>query len=394
MSHKIITDTETLNTWCENHREVEWIALDTEFISENYYEPLLCLIQVASPRGDFLIDPILLGDTTPFWEVLVTGEHETIVHAGQSEMEFCFRYTKNLPRKLFDVQTAAGLAGYEYPAGFTNLLFRVLGRTIPGTESRTNWKARPLSPRQLDYALDDVIHLREMRDALFARLIEQGRRSWLTEEMETLREHHRQHFAVERWRRVLRNTALEPHGMAILRELWYWREEAAKKLNTLPRRLLRDDLMLEIAKRKLGDAKSLRDIRGMERELTRRAVPEIAKHVSLALTLAKEECPKSRQTNALSRLTVAGQLLYTALGSICKSRHLSINLMGTPMDVKEWIAWRLGFSGCEAPPLMARGWRAEVVGKIFDDLLSGRTLLRIGDPRKECPIEFVPQAEP
>jgi len=198
VSHKLITDAEMLKTWCEDHRDVEWIALDTEFISENYYEPLLCLVQVASPRGDFLLDPILLGDTTPFWELLVTGGHETIMHAGQSEMEFCYRYTKDFPRRLFDVQTAAGLAGHEFPAGFTNLLFRVLGRTIPGTESRTNWKARPLSERQLVYALDDVIHLREIRDAIFAELVRQGREAWLAEEMETLREHHRQHFAAQR----------------------------------------------------------------------------------------------------------------------------------------------------------------------------------------------------
>ncbi|MDO4550454.1 MAG: HRDC domain-containing protein [Planctomycetia bacterium] len=386
--YKYITSTERLESWCRAHRDVEWIALDTEFIAEQYYEPLLCLIQVASPRGNYLLDPMSIRDISPFWELLAHGDHETIVHAGQSELGFCYRYAGRFPKNLFDVQTAAGFVGLEYPAGYTNLLFRVLGCTIPGTESRTNWKARPLTERQVIYALDDVIYLYEVRKVLSQELYRRRRQGWFVEEMKNQMAAHLDLFSDSRWRRLVRNTCLDPHGLAVVKELWSWREETAKRRNCAPRHVLRDDLIMEFARRKLAGVQSIRNVRGMERKDLQRHLPELAKRISWAISLPEERCPKPGIKKNCSRFLVVGQLLYTALGSICQNHGLAIGLVGTPSDVREWVAWRLDTRNLEELPRLGMGWRAQVVGKLFDDLLMGHTTIRIVDPHGTCPIDF------
>lgn len=389
VNHQIIDTSSKLAAWCKTHHGTAWLALDTEFISENHYQPLLCLVQVASPQGLFLLDPMKAGDLQPFWELLVEGPHKTIVHACQSELGFCYRYTGRFPRKLFDVQVAAGMAGFEYPVGYTNLVSRLLGQTIPGTESRTNWKARPLTSRQIEYALDDILYLRELETALKRQLRGLGRKDWFREEMVYQMAGHFHNCSSPQWRKLVRNATLDSTALAVVRGLWHWREAVARRQNRTPRRVLRDDLIMEFARRKLADVNALRNIRGMEQPEMRRLLPEIAHCVNEALSLPPEACPKRNAPRNLSSLAVTGQLLYSALNSVCHREKLAIGLVGSPTDVKEWIAWRLQMCHFDIAPLMARGWRAEIVGPLFDDLLSGRRAIRITSPTSEFPIDFV-----
>lgn len=289
--YQIVDTPAKLEAWCRTHRKVEWLAFDTEFIAENHYKPLLCLVQIASPKGFFLLDPIRVEDTTPFWELLVEGAHKTIVHAGQSELGFCYRYTGRFPRRLFDVQIAAGLVGIEFPAGYTNLVHKVLGQSIPGTESRTNWKLRPLTQRQVEYALDDVTYLRKLETVLKNDLRRLSRRDWYREEIVYQLTDYFTYYSSPQWRRLVRGASLDASSLAVVRALWHWREGLAKRRNCLPRRVLRDDLIMECAKRKLADIKSLQNIRGMEHSDMKRLLPEITRCVADALALPPEACP-------------------------------------------------------------------------------------------------------
>ena len=195
------------------------IAFDTEFVSERTYRPVLCLVQVIADGQLALIDPLTIKDLTPFWETVSQPGHETIVHAGRGELEFCLQSVGRPPAELFDVQIAAAFSGIEYPAGYGTLIAKLLGETPNKAETRTDWRRRPLSRRQIQYALDDIRHLPPIRDKLHARLTSLGRLGWVREEIAAWQEEVQWAMSQDRWRRVSGNTGLASRSLAIVREL-------------------------------------------------------------------------------------------------------------------------------------------------------------------------------
>ncbi|MBE6425232.1 MAG: hypothetical protein E7029_04455 [Planctomycetaceae bacterium] len=393
MSEKfvIISKPSELDRWCSEHIGTAWIGLDTEFIAERYYQPHLCLIQAATPNGNFLIDPIQDQlNVTPFWEFLVNGDHETIVHSGRFEMEFCWRAANRLPKRVFDTQVAAGLVSNEYPAGYSNIVSHFLNIQMPGTESRTNWKTRPLTARQLEYAVDDIAYLHPVREVLYSKMEERNRLGWFACEMKSRLESILQLLSPERWQRILTGTHWTPRELAIVHSLWQWREAVAQKRDCSARHVLRDDLLLEMARRKTADVRSIRNIRGMERSDLRPYLHEISVLIESAIRLHEKDCPKVEFPHHCAKLSVLGTLLYSVLGTICHQHELAPGLVGTQTDVRDWAAWRLRTPGyTEKYPHLANGWRAEIVGDIFDALLSGKKMIRITDPMENFPIEFI-----
>ncbi len=384
MPHRTVTTDSQLAALCRELAEAPRIALDTEFVAERRYQAQLCLVQVA--------DPLTVARMTPFWEAVASESHEVVVHAGRSEMEFCYRAIGRLPPRVFDVQLAAGLIGIEYPAGYATLLSKLLGKTSKKSETRTDWRNRPLSRRQIEYALDDVRELGALRDRIAARLAELGRLAWLEEETAAWKQEVIAAFGEHRWRRVSGKAGLDARGLAIVRELWHWREAEAQRRNCPARRLLRDDLIVELARRRLADVKHIRSVRGLERGDLQRVLPDIAAAVQQALALPEAACPRPVSREVSPALAVLGQLLFSALGSLCRQMELSPGLVGTPSDVRDLIAYRAGCEGVPAPRL-ARGWRHEVVGRLFEDLLAGKVAIRITDPLSDQPLAFVPLEE-
>lgn len=388
MSHLNITTDGQLLEYCGRLAGCPWIAFDTEFVSERTYRPVLCLVQIATPDGLALVDATLIDDMSPLWRTIVEGEHETVVHAGRSEMEFCHHAVGGVSKELFDVQIAAGLVGIEYPAGFRTLIVKLLGENPDKQETRTDWRRRPLSDRQIEYALDDVRYLPPMRDELHSRLESLGRLAWLEEEMTTWLEDIQRSFTEERWTRVSGNSGLSPKSLAIVRELWRWRESEAERQDRPVRHVFRDDLIIELAKRQTADLKRIKAVRGLDRGDLNRLLPSIAQSIARALELPESERPAKPHGRHMSQLAVLGQFLFAALGSICREANLAPALVGTPNDIRELIAYRTGHLKKKKPPRLARGWRAEIVGQLFDDLLAGKKAIRIGDPGSEYPLLF------
>jgi ribonuclease D len=197
-----ITTDEALVAFCRDLAGRPAIAFDTEFVSEDTYRPELCLIQVACDGRLAVIDTIAIKDVTPFWKLLIAPGHETIVHAGREEFLFCLEAVGAAPTNFFDLQIAAGLVGYEYPAGYGSLLFKLLGQRLDKGETRTDWRRRPLTERQILYALDDVRHLEAMRDFLYRRLEKLGRLDWLAAETAAWQDDVRASRSRERWWRT------------------------------------------------------------------------------------------------------------------------------------------------------------------------------------------------
>ena len=387
MNYETITTDTQLTEFCQGFAARPWIALDTEFVSESSYRPELCLIQVNTGERLAIIDTLVVNDLRPFWQAIVEGEHETIVHAGRGEMEFCLLSVNELPKKLFDVQIAAGMIGIEYPAGYGTLVSKLLGESSEKHETRTDWRKRPLSKRQIDYAVQDVYYLGLIRDCINGRLAELGRQCWIEEEIDSWSQELLRATSSERWRRVSGNSGLDQRSLAIVHELWKWREGEASHRDQPARRVLRDDLIIELAKRQSADVKRIRAVRGMERGDLVRKINDIASCIQRALAIPEEQCPPRTPREATPQLSVLGQFLFSALGSVCRQANLAPNLVGGPNDIRDWIAWRL--ASPDHPrrlPKLACGWRAEFVGRLFDDLLSGKTVIRIGDPASEYPL--------
>ncbi len=368
------------------------IAFDTEFVSEYTYRPQLCLIQVAAGKHLAIIDTLSVKDLSPFWNLLATGDGCTIVHAGREEVGFSLTAIGEVPARLFDVQIAAGLIGLEYPASYRSLSKKLLNQNPAKEESRTDWRRRPLTERQQKYALDDVLYLADMHQKLIDRLTELGRMTWLEDEMSSWLGQVRFAHKRQRWRRVSGIGGLSARSKAIVRELWFWRESEAEKKNIPVRRVLRDDLIVEIAKRQSSDPTRIAALRGMDRNDLQRVLPELSACVEKALRLEAAELPTSRRPgNMPPQINMLGQLISSALNSVCRQAHLAPSLVGNPSDVRDLIAFKLGRAkNDEQAPMLAQGWRQEVVGSLIDDLLSGTVAVRISDPHSEHPLSLDP----
>ena len=388
MSHLTITRQSELLDYCTRLAGADWIAMDTEFVSEDTYRPELCLIQVATADGMAIIDTLAVEDVTPFWQQLVEGDHETIVHAGRGDMEFWLHATGSRPKRLFDTQIAAGMIGIEYPVGLRNLILKVVGGRSKKHETRTDWRRRPLSGRQIEYALDDVRHLRKIADLLHGRLEDLGRSQWLREEMERWQEEVEQSLQQERWRRLSGSSGMDRKSLAVARQLWRWREAEAQRRDKPARRVLRDDLLVELARRQSADEKRIRAVRGFERRNLVKLIPEIADAIAQALEIPEADWPAKSQAQPKPQLSVLGQFLFSVLGSIARQSDLAPSLVGGPNDVRDLIHYDTAGGKNGSPPALASGWRAELVGNLFEELLAGRKSVRVHDPTCDHPLVF------
>jgi ribonuclease D len=385
-----ITSDQHLRDFCEQIAAAPIVAFDTEFVSEDSFQPDLCLIQLAAEGRLAIVDPLDVQDLSPFWKLLIEPGRETLVHAGREEFRFLWRYTGKPPSQWFDVQIAAGLIGMEYPASYGTLSARLIGKTIAKDETRTDWRRRPLTQRQLEYALLDVADLEAIRGVLHRRLNELGRLPWLEAELADWQRDLLDFETGERWKRLGGIASLPPRALATVRELSNWRDVEAERRNQPARRILRDDLLIEIAKRQTADQKRIRAVRGMERGDLQRYLPKIAQCVEKALALKENELPRLERKSSRPQLNLLGQFLSTALGSICRSAEVAPSLTGTAQDVRDLIAYRLNLGGFEngEVPLLARGWRAEVVGQVIDHLLAGDLAIHIANPLDDEPLVF------
>ena len=341
MQHETITTQDQLATFCRVLATARQIAFDTEFVSEDTYRPQLCLIQVAVEDRLAVIDPLEVRDLVPFWNALASGEHETIVHAGRQEVEFSLSAIGRPPRQLFDVQIAAGMIGLEYPASYGTLVAKILGHATLKGETRTDWRRRPLSEKQIEYALVDVDHLALLRERLGQRLARLKRTGWCDDEMAAWLADIQDARGRERWRKVAGSSGMPPRGLAVVRELWTWRKHEAERRNCPVRRVLRDDLIVELARRRSVDAKQIRAIRGMERGDLARAFPDLSAAIGRALALPDDQCPRIVRTDNNSQLSLLGQFLSSALSSICRAAEVAPSIVGTASDVRDLIAYKL-----------------------------------------------------
>jgi ribonuclease D len=363
------------------------VCFDTEFVSEHTYRSQLCLVQVAAPGILAVIDTLKARDLDPFWRLLAEPGRTTVVHAGREEFGFILHAIQARPSHLFDVQVAAGLVDHDFPAGYASIVRRFLNLPTNKGETRTDWRQRPLTQAQLEYAVDDVRHLEQLWRKLERKLESLGRVEWMQNEMVAWQDDVEESFSRKRWRRVSGLNGLSRRELAVARELWHWRDSVAEERDMPPKRVLRDDLLVELCKRKSADPKDIGAVRGMQRSDLRHIMNGLAEAIERGLECPDEELPGGERHSAPPpQLAVIGQFLATAIAGVCRKQKIAPALVGTAADMRDLLAFKLGYHDAERPPLLATGWRADFVGPLVDDLLSGKASLRIGDIRAHDPL--------
>jgi ribonuclease D len=370
-------------------------AFDTEFVSEETFEPVLCLIQVATRERLAVIDALAVRDLTSFWEVVNAPDVEVVMHAASEDLRICRFQTGKVPGRVYDVQIAAGLVGFGYPLSLGNLIAQVLRITVAGGETRTDWRRRPLSAAQLRYALDDVRHLLDLADVLSAQLAEWGRTSWAEAEFAEFVAAIQNRVEEERWRRLPGLHQLSRRGLEIARRLAEWRHEEARRTNRPLRQLLRDDLLVAIARRQPTTRRDLEALRDFNRPHLLGKTGEILAVIAQALAVPADQLPEPADRHEEGPgLTMVVSLLAAALSYCCSGHKVAPGLIGASNDLKALIRWDGQGRPESRRPELARGWRFEVCGATLLDVLSGRVALRVRDTLSDVPVALEPIIDP
>ncbi len=385
----LVDNPSRLSAAVEAIRQTPAVGFDTEFVGEATYEPRLCLIQVATEESIFLIDPMSRIDLREFWLALTAPGREIVAFAARQELLFCLRYAERLPDTVFDPQIAAGLVGFGYPLSHSNFVRQVHGIRLAGSEAYTDWSRRPLTTQQLDYAADDVVHLLAGRRALLDRAESLGRTGWLRGEFEGLLERVRQDGQEDRWWKTPGASRMDGRVLALLRELWRWRDNRARIADLPPRRVLSDGLMLEIAKRGPRNVANLFALRGMERPALRKEGPEMVAAVLAGLDVPEGELPvlvSMVRHDDPPQVALLGQLLAILANSLATEHQVAGSMLATTAELQEFVRGRLGLSNRE-PSLMA-GWRGEILGQALAELLEGKRFVHVVDANSPSPLRI------
>ena len=383
---EFITTDEALAAFVRRLESAKYIGFDTEFVSENRYRPELCLLQVATESEFVIVDTMEVRNVDAFWEAICEGDHITIVHAAREEFLFCYRAIGKRPSNFFDVQLAAGLVGMDYPSSYGNLVSRVVGETLDKGETRTDWARRPLTDRQMAYALQDVTHLMPLYEKIKSKLDKLGRYEWIVDEMDLWQAQLEKTVDEPQWHRVSGVANMNRKSLAIVRELWIWRDAEAKERNRASRRVLADDLIAELAKRGSADIDRLRAIRGFENRVAKSSITPISNAIQRALKMPKDDYPKRLPRNKTTNLGLLGQFINIALKVICKEQNIASSIVGTSDEVRNLAAWRMGVLELKSPPKLATGWRADLVGQLVEKILDGSIAISVGDPKSDHPL--------
>lgn len=355
------------------------LALDMEFERERTYRPVLQLIQAATEDRLALIDPLAESDLGPLWALIADPSVEIVVHAGSQDMEIFFDRAGIPPTTVFDTQIAAALLGMGEQPGYADLVRRVLDVRLKKGERTTRWGQRPLTPAQIEYALDDVRYLLPLRDRLHADLERRKRLSWLAEELAfyTLE---RTYVQDERllWLRVSRHRSLSPRRLAVLRELAIWREHTAATRNIPRNRVVPDDVLLDIARRlprQPGDLGALRRLHPRE---VHRSGTAIVEAVERGLAVPESDHPHLTVLRDEDRdLDLTVDLLSLFVRHRARSAAIAASYLGTKKDVFQLVAAHRADRTDSDDARLLHGWRRELVGEDLLRILRGEMTLAV-----------------
>ncbi|WP_375588824.1 ribonuclease D [Hoeflea alexandrii] len=378
----MITTTEALAAFCARLAKHDFVTVDTEFLRETTYWPELCLIQMAGPEDEGIVDPLAKGiDLKPFFELMADASVIKVFHAARQDIEIVVKLGDLVPHPLFDTQVAAMVCGFGESISYDQLVSRITGAPIDKSSRFTDWSRRPLSDKQLDYALADVTHLRDVYLELVSRLEAAGRGDWVADEMAVLES--RSTYEIEpedAWKR-LKMRVKKPVELCVLQHVAAWREREAKSRNVPRGRVIKDDALYEIAQQQPKDAEALSRLRtiprGWERSQQGATLVEI---VNEALETPKDAMPRlPRQKQAPEGAQASIELLRVLLKLTVEKENVAAKIIANSDDLE---AIAVDGEAADVPAL--QGWRRELFGERALKLIRGELALRFANKKVEA----------
>lgn len=379
ITSKLITTTGELESALNILCDFNVIAIDTEFIRESTYYPQLCLVQLAAGEHYFAVDPLSSTiELTPLFQMLVNKNILKVFHAGRQDIEIFVNLTGSIPDPIFDTQIAAMVIGLGDQAGYDKLVQHYLDIEIDKSSRFTDWSARPLSERQLKYAIDDVIHLAKIYPIIHDELIQNERLDWLDDDIAALAQLSLYKPNPDNaWKR-LKVRSHKPDFLNRLKFLASWREQRAIKKNSPKNRIIRDETLIDIAGTNPKSIEKFNSIRGFPGGSTGKLAPEILETLAEAENSPRESWPKIKPDHRREKPPAATlELLRVLLKHITETQNIAPKLLASA-DELEALARE---NDPDIRPL--KGWRRELFGNIALQLKSGEIALKLKNNKLE-----------
>lgn len=381
----LISDTATLTDFCNRQATADFVTVDTEFMRETTFWAKLCLVQVAGPDEAVCIDPLAPGiSLKPLYDLFANERVLKVFHAARQDLEIFLHEGGALPRPVFDTQVAAMVCGFGDQVGYETLVAKLADAKLDKSQRFTDWSRRPLTDRQVKYALSDVTHLRKAYQSLAKKLERSGRAAWLSEEMEILTTHSTYQLEPkDAWQRIKARTR-SGRMLAVLRELATWREETARALDWPRGRIAKDDALLELAAHPPASLDDLKRSRLAKQLASERFANGVLTAAKRGLAVPESEWPPvpEQDANNMGPRAVV-ELLRLLLKLKSEQHNVASRLIATSEDVDA-----IAFSDTADVPAM-HGWRRELFGDDALKLKHGKLGIALSDSGKK--IEIFPR---
>jgi ribonuclease D len=368
-----ITTTSELAAVCSRMAAHPFVTVDTEFLRETTYYPLLCVAQMASAEEAVVIDTLAPGiDLSPFYALMANEKVMKVFHAARQDIEIVWHAAKLIPRPIFDTQVAAMVLGYGDSISYDQLVQRITGDTLDKSHRFTDWTRRPLSDAQLSYAMSDVTHLRDVYLALLEDLQRRGRADWVEDEMGILTSPDTYRMEPENaWQR-LKTRVRKPKELAVLIEVAAWREREAQSRDVPRSRVLKDEVIADIAVQAPTTTEKLKHLRSLPKGFERSRWGEaIVAAVERGLARDMKALPLQPRTQQAVNGAAVVELLKVLLRMISERHHVAAKVIATVDDLERIAA----DDDAEVPALA--GWRRELFGDKALALKHGKLALAI-----------------
>jgi ribonuclease D len=369
----IITTTEALRALVDDLSHDDFVAVDTEFMRETTYWPILCLVQVAGAKRAAIVDPMADGiDLEPFWELLANEAVRKVFHAARQDIEIFLNRAGRIPHPVFDTQVAAMVCGFGDQIGYEAIVRRLAKAQIDKSSRFTDWSRRPLSEKQLAYALSDVTHLRVVYETLMEILAKSGREPWIAEEMDILTSPRTYNTEpLDAWKRIkLRLRSKKQLGVLV--HLAAWREREAQEKDVPRGRIIKDDAVAEIAVQLPQTREALGGLRALPKGMGNSRLGDgIIAAVKAGLAADPASLPQVNfdEEEMSDAAQSAAEILKLALKIVCEREGIAAKLVANAADI-DAIAQD---DAADAAPM--RGWRRKLFGDIALELKSGHAMI-------------------
>ncbi len=373
----VITSTSELTAFCASVESGDYITVDTEFLRDKTYFPKLCLLQIAGPDQAAAIDPLADGiDLAPAFALMQKKSLTKVFHACRQDIEIFNLLSGRIPSPIFDTQVAAAVCGYGESVSYESLVNQIVGAELDKSSRFTDWGQRPLTEKQLAYALSDVTHLRVIYETLLKKVTDAGRASWIEEEHAYLTDPALYDADPgDAWKR-LKFGNMRPKHLAVLRELARWRETEARATDVPRGRIIKDDILVELAQvapRKEADLVRLRSLAG---GLSKNRMASVLACVETALALPPADYPQvAKHRKHPENITGALAMLQLLLKVQSDKHGIASSIVAGKEDLET-----IALGGEESPVL--HGWRHDVFGRKARLLMQGKLKLSL-DPKKK-----------